>query len=202
MTVDSKQSQGDGESVLSRWSRRKLESRQEAGNEGQPAETPGEAPSSDDKAVEKAEQPVLTDADMPDIDTLDEKSDFSVFMSRGVSDKLRNRALRKLFGAPVFNIRDGLDEYDEDYTTFEKLGDIVTCDMKHHIEMEQQRQREKLAEEQAGESVEVDETEAVDDEPRPDDEQQAAPGEEQLARADDAAANPIADTEGDPEDER
>jgi predicted phage gp36 major capsid-like protein len=47
----------------------------------------------------------------------------------------------------VFNIRDGLDEYDEDYTYFEKLGDIVTCDMKHHIEMKEQKEREALARE-------------------------------------------------------
>ena len=64
----------------------------------------------------------LTDADMPDIDSLAEDSDFTGFMSPGVSDELRNLALRKLFHAPVFNIRDGLDEYDEDYTTFEKLS--------------------------------------------------------------------------------
>lgn len=208
MTADSKQSQRDDESVLSRWSRRKLESRKEPGDEQPPAaetfsEPPGKSPPIDDRAVEQDEPPVLTDTDMPDIDTLDENSDFSVFMSRGVSDKLRNLALRKLFGAPVFNIRDGLDEYDEDYTSFEKLGDIVTCDMKHHIEMEQQRLREKLAEEQrAEESVEVDETEAVDDEPRADDEQPATPGDEKLARAEDAAANPNHDAEDDLEDER
>jgi hypothetical protein len=89
----------------------------------------------------------LTDADMPDIDTLAEDSDFTGFMSPGVSDELRNLALRKLFHAPVFNIRDGLDEYDEDYTTFEKLGDIVTCDMKHQIEVQERKRREALEQE-------------------------------------------------------
>ena len=87
---------------------------------------------------------------MPDIDTLSEDSDFSGFMSPGVSDELRNLALRKLFHAPVFNIRDGLDEYDEDYTSFEKLGDIVTCDMKHQIEMQEQKRREAQELEAAG----------------------------------------------------
>ncbi len=107
------------------------------------------------------EEPVaLTDADMPDIDTLSEDSDFSGFMSSGVSDELRNLALRKLFHAPVFNIRDGLDEYDEDYTSFEKLGDIVTCDMKHQIEMQEQKRREaQELEEQARAEAELEDIE-------------------------------------------
>ena len=135
----------DGEeSVLSRWSRRKHEAEQ-------PVQVPQEPvlPETEDTQLdvmaETEPKPLLTDADMPDIETLDSDSDFSGFMSAGVSDELRNLALRKLFKAPVFNIRDGLDEYDEDYTTFEKLGDIVTCDMKHHIEMKEQKRREELA---------------------------------------------------------
>lgn len=147
MTADSK------ESVFSRWSRRKQEARQEIEDSlpetapevlSEPADQPVEAASETDK-------PVLTDADMPDLDTLDENSDFSPFMSSGVSDELRNLALRKLFRAPVFNIRDGLDEYDDDFTTFEKLGDVVTADMKHRLEMEQQKLREALAEKESGE---------------------------------------------------
>ncbi len=82
-------------------------------------------------------------------------------MSSGVSDELRNLALRKLFRAPVFNIRDGLDEYDDDFTQFEKLGDIVTSDMKHRIEMEQQKLQEKMAEQ--AEVAEQTELEAFDD---------------------------------------
>ncbi len=147
MTDDSR------ESVFSRWSRRKLEVKEaeesspesielaklEAGAEGPLAEAPVEV---------EPEAPPLTDADMPDIETLTEESDFSPFMSPGVSDELRNLALRKLFRASVFNVRDGLDEYDDDFTTFEKLGDIVTSDMKHRVEMEEQKLREKLEAEQ------------------------------------------------------
>ena len=151
MTQDSK------ESALSRWSRRKLEAQEAetqppaAGDTASVVETPAVAA--------EDEKQVLTDADMPDIDSLDEESDFSPFMSAGVSDELRNLALRKLFRSSVFNIRDGLDEYDEDYTTFEKLGDIVTADMKHQIEMQEQKLREKLAAE-----AEVDTAEAQLDE--------------------------------------
>jgi hypothetical protein len=102
---------------------------------------------------------------MPDIGTLGEDSDFTGFMSPGVSDELRNLALRKLFHAPVFNIRDGLDEYDEDYTSFEKLGDIVTCDMKHQIEVQERKRREALElEEQARAEAELEDVEDMDDE--------------------------------------
>ena len=149
MSVDSKESASGQESALSRWSRRKLEARQVESEAVSPAETGDtELTVAGETRPEEDQKPVLTDADMPDIDTLDESSDFSPFMSRGVSDELRNLALRKLFRAPVFNIRDGLDEYDDDFTSFEKLGDIVTSDMKHRIEMEQQKLREALAEQE------------------------------------------------------
>jgi hypothetical protein len=153
------------ESVLSRWSRRKLEADQLA-----PALEESVAPDAEanltmpaTEEVDAVDKPVLTDADMPDIASLNEDSDFSGFMSAGVSDKLRNLALRKLFKAPVFNIRDGLDEYDEDYTYFEKLGDIVTCDMKHQIEMQEQKLREaQAAEAEAAEQEEIAEIEDDD----------------------------------------
>jgi hypothetical protein len=134
--------QDSNESILRRWSRRKQEAAQEtrAAEQAAPIDI-------EDSLGTAVPIETLTDADMPPIESLDEDSDYSAFMSEGVSDELRNLALRKLFKAPVFNIRDGLDEYDEDYTYFEKLGDIVTCDMKHHIEMKEQKEREALARE-------------------------------------------------------
>jgi hypothetical protein len=154
MTRDSK------ESVLSRWSRRKLEAEQlpPVAEEAVLPDTQAKLDATVPAEADIAEQPVLTDADMPDIDSLTEDSDFSGFMSTGVSDELRNLALRKLFKAPVFNIRDGLDEYDEDYTYFEKLGDIVTCDMKHQIEIQEQKLRDaQAAEEEVAEDGEIKE---------------------------------------------
>ncbi len=159
---------GDGgESALSRWSRRKTGANQadaEQAREQTVLPMVPEPGSRLPETVEAEPEPVLTDADMPDIETMNEDSDFSPFMSAGVSDELRNLALRKLFMAPAFNIRDGLDEYDEDYTSFEKLGDIVTADMKHRIEIEAQKLREKLTEQ--GESTAGDEAgrlETIDD---------------------------------------
>ena len=144
MTRDSK------ESTLSRWSRRKLESQQiqdmaEKSTQQAEPEALQVAVSGDEKEAEPGS--LLTDADMPDVESLNENSDYSGFMSGGVSDELRNLALRKLFQSPIFNIRDGLDEYDEDYTYFEKLGDIITSDMKHEIEVQEQKLREAMEKE-------------------------------------------------------
>lgn len=134
------------ESRLSRWSRRKQQTQAETKQED--LEVDFQVPSDSvhlpesiaseetDNTPPAPDQPALTDADMPPIETLNSESDFSMFMSSGVTDKLRNLALKQLFKAPLFNLRDGLDEYDEDYTFFEKLGDTVTCDMKHQMEMD------------------------------------------------------------------
>jgi len=147
------------ESALSRWSRRKQEATKTPPISEQEPTDVAEASLSTQQSEELVQEPIpLTDDDMPDIDSLVEDSDFTGFMSPGVSDELRNLALRKLFHAPVFNIRDGLDEYDEDYTTFEKLGDIVTCDMKHQIEVQERKRREALEQEnQANADAELEE---------------------------------------------
>jgi len=153
------------EGRLARWSRRKQQTAEQIRSEDLLAEVeqtdfPQEAlPQAQDEDVSQNEdqQPVLSDAEMEPVEDLTENSDFSKFMSPGVSDELRNLALRKMFKAPIFNIRDGLDEYDEDYTTFEKLGDIVTADMRHQMEMEAERKAQAEAQELADSVTSTDE---------------------------------------------
>jgi hypothetical protein len=137
---------GNDDSFVSRWSRRKLESKRRAENtaadnatEDRPAEQAAEALQSPET--------ILTDIDMPDIETMTQDSDYTGFLSPGVSDKLRKRALRKLFHSEVFNICDGLDDYDDDYTQFKSLGNILTADMRHQIELKAQRVAEKMLQE-------------------------------------------------------
>ena len=119
--------EAEQESRLSRWSRRKLQTAEQTREEDKALELKQPIPDdstlaenelvvneSDDGLSEtqqagEAQEPVLSDADMEPIESLTENSDFSKFMSPGVSDELRNLALRKMFRAPIFNIRDGLD---------------------------------------------------------------------------------------------
>ncbi len=79
-------------------------------------------------------EPPLTDADMPPLETLGADSDFSGFLSEGVSEALKRKALQKLFHLPEFNIRDGLNDYDEDFSVFTPLGDTVTYQMKRWLD--------------------------------------------------------------------
>jgi hypothetical protein len=164
------------ETFVGRWSRRK-----------RMATESGQDPHARSVGPEDAPAAVLGDADMPPLSSLDGNADYSGFMSEGVSEELRRAALRKLFLSPQFNVRDGLNDYDEDFTAFEHLGDVVTSDMRHQQELQAQREREarELAarEEAAGEEA-----------PREELAQEEAPGEEvareQAVEGSDAAQRP------------
>lgn len=150
--------------ILSRWSQRKLQARQQQKvGESEPLEEDAglQAEPTAAQIESSAEAVILTDADMPPLETLNETSDYSAFMSSGVSDALRKMALKKLFHTPQFNIRDGLDEYDEDFTRFEALGDMITSDMRHQIELEAQRKlQQSLQQDRDSAGVEVSAGEA------------------------------------------
>lgn len=136
------------ESRLARWSRRKAQQQSQAPVVPQvPLSDEGLVSDSTEVLVldaveDEAELPVLTDADMPPVESLHADSDFSGFLSPGVSEELRKLALRKMFALPSFQVRDGLDDYDDDFTVFEPLGDTVTNDPWTH-------RQKRLAEEKA-----------------------------------------------------
>jgi hypothetical protein len=65
-----------------------------------------------------AEVRILTDADMPPFESLKDGDNYSVFMSPGVSEAVRIKALRRLFRSAAFNRTDGLSNYAQDYTAF------------------------------------------------------------------------------------
>jgi len=150
--------QREGESFFQRFSRRKVEARQEEEKLNAVA------------VEEVVQEPELTDEDMPPLESLNEDSDYSGFMSSKVSETLRKAALRKLFHSPQFNVISELDEYAEDFTKFELLGDIVTSDMKHQIEVEARRAAEKLKESLAlddEDDVENEESLSLDEQEQP-----------------------------------
>jgi hypothetical protein len=139
-----------GEPFLKRWSRLKSGDDAQAGDadidaeaeEGVVAETPGDG-----------EAPAIDPADLPDVESLDKDSDYTVFMQEGVPDAVRNLALRKLFASnPALAVLDGLNDYDDDYS---KLG-IVTQTVKTAYKAG----RGFLED---GDLVEIDEAEEIDD---------------------------------------
>lgn len=116
------------DSFLSRWSRRKREPAREERDEAAAVTGAAEAVEADGSAAgdPATGDPAMGDpamgdpevvAKLPDIDSLDETSDFTPFMAEGVPEILRRRALRKLWRLnPVFAHLDGLNDYDQDFT--------------------------------------------------------------------------------------
>ena len=119
--------QGD-EGFLRRWSRLKREGRERAPEKTAP---PPDSPPvvSEEGGVAQAGhagEPAPKDLDLPDIESLDKKSDYTAFLREGVPEALKKLALRKLWRAdPAFSIRDGLDDYDEDFQTIMKVGAAI-----------------------------------------------------------------------------
>ncbi len=65
-------------------------------------------------------------AKLPDLDTLNEDSDFTAFLQDGVPDALRRQALRRLWRLnPVFANLDGLNDYDEDFSALGMVAENV-----------------------------------------------------------------------------
>ena len=143
------------ERFASRWSRRKLQgSSDDIGDQRSEQEATSQAAESElelqaqRRERQLAELNALKDEDMPDLDSLDGHSDFSPFMSSKVSAGLRKLALRKLFQGESYNVRDGLDEYDDDYTSFEKLDPTtITADMRHRMEVEAEKRKAEMEQE-------------------------------------------------------
>ena len=129
------------ENPLQRWSRRKLAARQKDAS-AVSKEDPSSPAAEASEAPAQAPGSKLSDADMPPLESLGEESDYSGFFSPEVSEELRRLALRKLFHLPAFNVRDGLDDYDEDFTQFAKLGNVITHEMQRGLQLARRRLEE------------------------------------------------------------
>jgi hypothetical protein len=116
----------DDKNFLSRWSERKRAVEAEAAQDtAKPRDDAGAlaAAEAGQDALPAGDDGKIDPAELPDIDSLDASSDFTVFLKDGVPDALRRRALRKLWRLdPVFGHLDGLNDYDLDYTN---AGTIV-----------------------------------------------------------------------------
>ena len=144
----------ENEAFLTRWSKRKALSREgvdlpepveNAASEDETGATGADDTSGDARAeiAGQADGPVAdaaaTTPELPPIESLGEDSDYRAFLADNVPADVQRKALRKLFQSPKFNVRDGLDDYDLDFSSPEPLGDIVTAEMRHRLRQELDR---------------------------------------------------------------
>lgn len=108
-------------SALDFWSRRKAQVRQEDEAERRAA-TEAAARAEAETLEQKPDDEILAELGLPDPDTLCRGDDFSAFLAKGVPERLRRRALRRLWVSnPTLACLDGLNDYDSDFT------DAATC---------------------------------------------------------------------------
>lgn len=66
---------------------------------------------------------------LEDVAKLTPESDFTSYMTQGVSPEVRNAAMKKLLADPHYNIMDGLDIYIGDYNTPDPLPEGMLAKM-------------------------------------------------------------------------
>jgi len=107
----------DKEPFLSRWSRRKLETKEEA-----PAAAAAMAES---RGVAAAPPPARA-SEAPAADAAQPGTpEYREFFDPQVDETLRRTALKKLFNEPQFNVMDGLDTYIDDYSLSDPIPDAM-----------------------------------------------------------------------------
>lgn len=130
---------------LSRWSQRKRQQGTSSDSEVvQPLESSVE--SSEEGTVE-SEPSQQAERPLP------------LWQQQDVDAETKKAALRKLFRKPEFNVRDGLNEYDDDFTQFTSLGNIVTHEMKRMLKLAEEKTRPDEAEPEATQSSAAEHTE-------------------------------------------
>ena len=98
------------------WARRKARVAAEEAAEARAVEAGADA-ARDEALNEKSDAELCAELGLPDPDALVRGDDFSAFMSRAVPERLRRRALRRLWlSNPALANLDGMVDYGEDFT--------------------------------------------------------------------------------------
>lgn len=154
------------------WSRRKSAVKEEIEEERRQAEIKRASEIQGELDV-KTDEEVLKELGLPDPDTLEPGDDFKVFMKEVVPERLRRRALKKLWlSNPLLANVDGLVDYGEDFTDaavgagFVETTYQVGKGMLKHIEELVRKEQEK----QNDKSIEVADDEVLAEDSRETDE--------------------------------
>jgi len=116
----------DNKGFAARWSKRKVEARQETDLKDQPEEEAALVQPQPEAELpqivadtDAPDSEMLTEADFEDVDfeALDISSDYTRFIQTNVPEEIQKKALRKLWDSDsVFEVLDGMNDYDEDFT--------------------------------------------------------------------------------------
>ena len=148
------------DSFLSRWSRRKSESRD-------PERAPRpETPAGEDEngavpargaapAPAPVERPPL-----PPVESLTQDSDFAPFMHAEVDGDVRRQALKTLFSDPRFNTMDMLDVYVDDYSKPDPLPDSWLAKLQQVARLGDRAGRDREEAERRRNSAQIEATDA------------------------------------------
>ncbi|GAA6180503.1 hypothetical protein NBRC116594_19410 [Shimia sp. NS0008-38b] len=135
------------------WARRKAAVAAEATAEVQ-AEEQAVLAAAHAELEEKPDSEILAELELPDPDTLKQGDDFTVFLAKAVPERIRRRALRKLWlSNPVLANVDALVDYGEDFTDSALVVDGLQTAyqvgkgmLKHVEEMARQAEAKAAAE--------------------------------------------------------
>lgn len=147
------------DNFLSRWSRRKSESKDpERARPETPAREPGSV-----SARAPVERPPL-----PPVESLTKDSDFAPFMHAEVDGDVRRQALKTLFSDPRFNTMDMLDVYVDDYSKPDPLPDSWLAKLEQVARLgdragrdREEREREEAERRRNSEQIEATDAESA-----------------------------------------
>ena len=141
MSEGSKQNLEETGGFFSRWSQRKQAVKQGAPLAEPLPKTPepigkqtNELATPPNKAMGAKDQTAQTPEPvkaltLEDVAKLTPESDFTSYMTQGVSPEVRNAAMKKLLADPHYNIMDGLDIYIGDYNTPDPMPEGMLAKM-------------------------------------------------------------------------
>ena len=126
------QPENDGEGFVARWSRRKIEEKEPSKDtKSEVSKLEESSPLDADSTRDEGDEENTNVDDLPDVETLNESSDYTPFLKDGVPEKLKRMALRKLWKSnPAFGFIDGLDDYDEDYSAIGMVAQEIFTNYK------------------------------------------------------------------------
>jgi len=191
-------------SFVNRWSQRKRGQAEEPApldddaTQNAAADDTADAPTGAAALIPGYDPQRPLDEQLPDPDTLGAGDDFRAFLLPGVGDLLKRRALRRMFKVGNYNVRDGLNDYDDDYTTLKSLAPEAGERIRQWLRRDAEPAEPQATSETAAETPDADEPlagntdEAV--EPAPSTTQATAPADGDETTPNDPTRHPSAST--------